>query len=195
MQGYLLGRPTREPAPDGYQQPSPHVLVDDGSDLSLVLANALRSSADLEGLTRPLLDAVLSLTGLETSYLTVLHDQEHLEHRFVRNAGALELPEGFTLPWSQSLCSSMHAQRMTWTNDAGRDLADRPVAAAQGVVTFLTSPVTDLDGTVLGTLCAGSRDAVYISDATIAQIQLIAHVLGRELSSPRSGERPPARQG
>lgn len=195
VQGYFLGRPTEAPAQDGYRVPSPHVLVDGGGDLSLVLANALRSSADLEGLTRPLLDAVLGLTGLETSYLTVLHDSEHLEHRFVRNAGTIELPEGLTVPWSQALCSSMQAQGLTWTNDAGSDLADRPVAAAQGVVTFLTSPVTDLDGTMLGTLCAGSREPVYISDATVAQVQLIAHVLGRELSSPRTRERPPARQG
>ena len=184
MQGYLLGRPTVAPAHDGYRQPSPHVLVDQGSDLSLVLANALHSRGDLEALTRPLLEAVLSLTGLETSYLTVLHDDEHLEHRFVRNAGSIELPEGSTVPWSQSLCSSMQAKGMVWTEDAARDLADRPAAAAQ-VATFLTSPVTDLDGTLLGTLCAGSRESLYISDATVAQVQLIAHVLGRELSTSR----------
>jgi len=185
MQGYHLGRPTEVLAAGGYARPSRHVLVDDDSDLGVVLATALRSSDGLEGLTRPLLDAVLRLTGLETSFLTVLDEQERLEHRFVRNAGAISLPEGLTVPWPQSLCSSMQAKQLTWTNDGARDLADRPIAAAQQVVTFLTSPVTDLDGTVLGTLCAGSREPVHISDVAVAQVQLIAHVLGRELRSPR----------
>jgi EAL domain-containing protein (putative c-di-GMP-specific phosphodiesterase class I) len=187
MQGYHLGRPTWSPAQDGYLQPSPHVLVDDGTDLSLVLANALRRRSDPAGMTRPLLDAVLSLTGLETSSLTVLHDEQQLEHRYVRNAGSIDVPEGATLPWSQAPCSSMQAKGMVWTNDAARDLADRPAAAAEGVVTFLTSPVTDLDGALLGTLCAVSRQPVYISEATVAQVQLIAHVLGRELSTRERG--------
>ena len=184
MQGYFLGRPTTALAADGYHRPSPHVLIDGGGDLSPVLANALRSSDDVESLTRPLLEAVLALTGLETSYLTVLRDQEQLDHRYVRNAGGIDLPEGLTVPWSQSLCSSMQAKRMVWTNDAARELVDRPIAAAQGVVTFLTTPVTDLDGTLLGTLCAGSREPVHVTEATVAQIQLIAHVIGRELSMP-----------
>jgi hypothetical protein len=34
----------------------------------------------------------------------------------------------------------------------------------------------------LGTLCAGSREAVFLSDATVAQVLLIAHVLTGELS-------------
>jgi EAL domain-containing protein (putative c-di-GMP-specific phosphodiesterase class I) len=187
MQGYHLGRPTASPAQDGYPQPSPHVLVGDGTDLSLVLADALRRRSDPAGMTRPLLEAVLSLTGLETSALTVLHDEQQLEHRYVRNAGSIDVPEGATLPWSQALCSSMQAKGMVWTNDAARDLADRPAAAAEGVVTFLTSPVTDLDGALLGTLCAVSRQPVYISEATVAQVQLIAHVLGRELSTRERG--------
>ena len=182
MQGYLLARPTAEPPTAGFPRPSRHVLVDAGNDLSLVLANAVRSGTDLEQMARPLLDAVLGITGLETSYLTVIHGED-VEHRFVRNAGELELPEGITVPWDQTLCSSMQSQRLTWTNDAQRTLADRPLAAAYDVATYVTTPVTALDGTLLGTLCAGSTQPRYISDAAVAQLQLVAHVISTQLSA------------
>jgi EAL domain-containing protein (putative c-di-GMP-specific phosphodiesterase class I) len=185
MQGYLLGRPTDAPPLDGYPGPSRHVLVDDTTELSVVLANAVRSNADLEQLARPLLDAVLRLTGLETSFMTVLADDKELECRFVRNMGSVELPEGVSMPWDESLCSAMQARQLVWTNDACADLDGQPLAVAFGLSTYLTTPLLGPDGTLLGTLCAGSTEAVYITDATVAQIQLIAHVLSTELSKAR----------
>lgn len=185
MQGYLLGRPSATPRRDGFPRPSRHVLADADTDLTLVLANAVRHSRDLEQLARPLLDAVLRLTGLETSCLNVLSTADELEHRFVRNAGAVELPEGVAVSWSQSLCAVMQRKRLVWTNDAARDLAEHPVTAAFGLTTYVSSPLTALDGTLIGTLCAGSTEPVHISDATVAQLQLIGHVLGRELASLR----------
>ncbi|MDQ1712082.1 MAG: hypothetical protein QOE45_1532 [Frankiaceae bacterium] len=181
VQGYLLGRPCAAPAETGYAGPSRHVIIDGSAGLGVVLAEAVRDGHDLEHLVRPLLDAVLGITGLETSYLTVLHDTGDLEHRFVRNAGVIELPEGFALPWGDSLCSLMREKDLVWTNDAPTDLAERPIAAQFGLATYVSAPLTGGDGRVLGTLCAGSREQLYISDAAVAQLQLIAHVIGTEM--------------
>lgn len=181
VQGYFLGRPCDAPATAGYAGPSRHVIIDGSAGLADVLARAVRDGYDLEHLTRPLLDAVLGITGLETSYLTVLHDDGALEHRFVRNAGAIELPEGFALPWPDSLCSLMREKDLVWTNDAPTDLAERPIAAAFGLATYVSTALTGADGRVLGTLCAGSRETLYVSDAAVAQLQLIAHVIATEL--------------
>jgi EAL domain-containing protein (putative c-di-GMP-specific phosphodiesterase class I) len=185
VQGYLLGRPCDTPATTGYAGPSRHVIIDGAAGLADVLAQAVRDGHDLEQLTRPLLDAVLGITGLETSYLTVLHDDGALEHRYVRNAGAIELPEGFALPWEDSLCSLMREKDLLWTNDAPTELAERPVAAAFGLATYVSAPMSGGDGRIIGTLCAGSREALYISDAAVAQLQLIAHVIATELRNAR----------
>jgi EAL domain-containing protein (putative c-di-GMP-specific phosphodiesterase class I) len=190
MQGYLLGRPSEAPQVDGFPRPSRHILINSSAELSVVLAEAVQAGPDLEGLTRPLLDAVLSATGLETSYLMVLHGTSEFEHRYVRNAGDLELPEGFTVPYAGSMDWVMREKGLLWTSNAQHDLAESRSAARMGVRTFLSAPLVDGAGRLLGTLCAGSREAVFLSDATVAQVLLIAHVLTGELS--RQVPLPPA---
>jgi hypothetical protein len=187
VQGYLLGRPTADPAPAGYPVPSRHVVIDATTDLSVLLADAVARAGTLEELARPLLDAVLRLTGLETSYVTVVRADGQLEHRFVRNAGSIELPEGTVVPWPDALCSSMQSQSLRWTADAARDLADRPLAAQFGVTTYLSTPLLAPDGTLLGTVCAGSRDPRYLSEAALTQVQLVAHVLATALHAGAPG--------
>jgi len=113
MQGYLLCPPSREPLWAGYATLSPHVFVEDGTDLSVVLARVAQERPGLAEVSRPLLDATLRLTGLETSYIALLSaDGEQLAHPYVRNAGQIQVPEGAVVPWSQSLCSSMQEQRL-----------------------------------------------------------------------------------
>jgi GAF domain-containing protein len=75
----------------------------------------------------------------------------------------------------------MREKDLVWTNDAPTDLAERPIAAAFGLATYVSTALTGADGRVLGTLCAGSREALYVSDAAVAQLQLIAHVIATEL--------------
>ena len=181
MQGFLLGRPQRDPSASGYIGAAPHVLLDERYDLAGVLAEAVRHSGELELVARPLLEAVLKLTGLETSYLTVLSGTGDLDHHYIRNAGTIELPDEFSCPWGDSLCSSMSEQQLIWTDQAQRDLANRSAAEHFGLTTFLSVPMTGDDGRTLGTVCAASTEAVYISDATISQITLIARLLAPEL--------------
>jgi EAL domain-containing protein (putative c-di-GMP-specific phosphodiesterase class I) len=180
-QGYLLCRPCDKPPVAGFPRTSRHVFAD-GADLSVLLAEAVKGGHDLESLTRPLLDALLSTTGLEASYLMLLHDDGGFEHRYVRNAGELELPEGFTVPYVGSMDAVMRSKGLLWTIDAQSDLAESRSAARLGVRTFLSAPLLDSSGRLAGTLCAGSREAVFLSDGTVAQVLLIAHVLAGELS-------------
>lgn len=179
VQGYLLARPAEQPVSEGFARVSPHVQLDAAADLTTILSEAVRDATDLESLARPLLDAMLGITGLETGYLTVLDkDEGRLEHRYIRNAGTIELPEGFFVPWSRSLCRTMQASDLLWTGQAPVDLADCSEVEEFGVQTFLSIPVLDGGGALAGTLCAVSREAVFVSDATLAQVRLIAHVLG-----------------
>jgi EAL domain-containing protein (putative c-di-GMP-specific phosphodiesterase class I) len=182
VQGYLLGRPTDTPEIEGFIRPSRHVLLSGGRDLSVVLAEALRHNGDLEALTRPLLDAVLATTGLESSYLNLLNAGGSAELRFVRNAGSLNFTEGTRVNWEKTPCAALQRKQLLWTNGSELDLADTPFAADHKLRTYISLPLNDSNGTLLGTLCAASTAAVHVPEATVAQLQLVAHVLATELS-------------
>lgn len=184
VQGYLLGRPVADPPAAGFARPSGRVHLDAAADLSLLLAEAVRDAHDLESLARPLLDVVLRLTGLETAYLTLI-EGDALAHRYVHNAGSIELPEGFHIPWSESLCGVMRASDLLWTGEAPVDLAECRIAADVGLQTFVSIPVLDSRGGTIGTLCAGSRDRVFVAESTLARLRLIAHLLGGRCAEER----------
>ncbi len=59
------------------------------------LSLQVTGARDLESLTRPLLEMLETVTGLESTYLTEIdlgHDTQHI--RFARNAATLQIPEG-----------------------------------------------------------------------------------------------------
>ncbi len=185
VQGYLFSRPVAEPPTKGFPLPSPHVRLDAGAGLSAVLAEAVRDATDLESLVRPLLEVMVRLTGLETAYMTLLREDGDLEHAFVRNAGSIELPEGSALPWSDSACAAMQSKGLVWSDQAQVDLVECAVAAEFALSTFVSVPVLGHDGQVVGTLCAGSTDRVFLDESTLAELRLIAYIVGRGPSAPR----------
>lgn len=176
-QGYLFARPAVLPLPTTFPSASLSTLPRAGH-LVERLAVAAMEATDLESLVRPILDDVLSLTGLETSYLTVYDAEEHaLEHRYVRNAGHIQLPEGLLVPWAETLCARCQASDLRWTPDVRRDLPGCAIAEQVGVQTYLSVPVTAPDGSLLGTLCAGSTEPRYVSESTLAQVALCARLI------------------
>jgi EAL domain-containing protein (putative c-di-GMP-specific phosphodiesterase class I) len=183
-QGFVLARPGPLPLPEPAVRPSPRrIEPEDGlgneSDALTFLARTWFNSNDLETVTRPLLDAVLDRTGLETSYLTIRDPESGaLEHRYVRNAGAIELPEGIVVPWDDTLCKRARDADISWTADVPTDLPGCDAADAFGVQTFLSVPVHATDGSEIGTLCAASTQPRYLGAATIAEIELMARLIG-----------------
>lgn len=171
-QGHYLARPAALPAPGHLGGPTPR-LTD--------AVHARRVSAGdgtLEDVVRPVLEAVLQVTGLESSYLTVLHPgRSWLEHRFVCNSGTLEVPEGMTIPWIDSLCKRCRDAGLLWTADVPGDLPPSPQSGDQPVQTFVSIPVTLPGGGTAGTLCALGSRARYLDTAEVAELELFATVL------------------
>lgn len=155
------------------------------------VATAWREATSLETLVRPLLDTVLELTTLDIAYLTVKHADDGLEHRFIADPVGLGLSEGFTIPWQDSLCVRSQESGRRWTSDVDTDLPGSPIAGAFGVRTFLSVPVVSQDGTLMGTLCSASLDEHDLSDTTIAELEVLARLIGdwmvheRELHTQR----------
>lgn len=142
------------------------------------VATVWSSATSLETLVRPLLDTVLALTTLDIAYLTVKHGDDGLEHRFIADPTGLGVPEGLTIPWEESLCKRCEDAGLRWTADVASDLPGSPAAAAFGVRTFVSVPVVSQAGTVMGTLCSASRDAHALADTTIAELEVLARLIG-----------------
>lgn len=196
-QGFLLARPGPLPLSEPLARPTPRLIdgrdeLGNENDALTFLARTWFQANDLEAITRPVLDAVLDRTGLETCYLTI-RDAETgaLEHRYVRNAGTIELPEGFVVPWEDTLCKRCRDKDINWTADVPRDLPGCDAADALGVQTFVSVPVHANDGTEIGTLCAASTEARYVGAAAISEIELMARLIG-DRHPPRTDGAIPA---
>ena len=62
------------------------------------LSASLQAAKSVEQLTRPLLDMLGAVTGLESTYLTSIDPDEDQQHvRYARNVGALQIPEGLSV--------------------------------------------------------------------------------------------------
>ena len=73
-----------------------HAVVEVGMDkLLLALSEQVIKARDLESLTRPLLEMLASVTGLESTYLTEIDLGQSSQHvLFARNAAGLQIPRG-----------------------------------------------------------------------------------------------------
>jgi EAL domain-containing protein (putative c-di-GMP-specific phosphodiesterase class I)/GAF domain-containing protein len=187
VQGYLTGRPGPLPLtptlPDRALLPQRHL---DSTSLARVVASA----TDIETLTRPLLESIVSLTGLEISYLTLFDAATNeLDHRFIHNTSELELPpEGTRLAWSDTLCERCQTKGIAWTADVPRDLPGNVIAELYGIHTYLSLPVHSAEGRLLGTLCGASRERRYLPTWTVREIELLCVLVADRLARDRALE-------
>lgn len=149
------------------------------------LAASVSGAADLEGLTRPLLELLESVTGLESTYLTTIDEQRGVQHvLYSRNTRQLQIPEGISVPWDDTLCKRALTEGRPFTNDVAGCWGDSAAARALGIQTYLSQPVRTLDGALYGTLCAASGTRAEVAEDTLRVLglfaRLIAHQVERE---------------
>ena len=174
-QGYFLARPGDLPLPAIDAVPVGRRRA--GKEL-----RALRQDRDHEAFVRSVLTEVTELTGLESSYLT-FYDGDCLEHRWVHNAGALKVPEPFTIPYEESLCHRSREAGLIWTAAVAADIPGSGLAEAAGIETFASVPVPGPQGTSGPmTLCALSREPRYIGADALARLEELAATIGARLS-------------
>lgn len=149
------------------------------------LADSVSAARDLETLTRPLLELLETVTGMESTYLTSIDldaGEQHVE--LARNTKTLQIPEGLTVPWGDTLCKRALDEGRPYTDDVADCWGDSGAARELGIKTYLSQPVRTLDGSLYGTLCAASGERVQIPQSTIRVLgmfaELIAHQVERE---------------
>lgn len=144
-----------------------------------LLAKTLLQAEDLERLTRPLLEALGSIMGMESTYLTTIDLDRGVQHvAFSHNSGAMQIPEGLDVPWSDTLCKRALDEGRMHTDNVPGCWGDSQAAQALGIRTYISSPVRAQDGRLLGTLCAASAQPHPLTAASSSTLQLFSRFIG-----------------
>lgn len=150
------------------------------------LANSVSSAGDLESLTRPLLELLETVTGLESTYLTTVDEVKGVQYiLYSRNSSKLKIPENLSVPWEDTLCKRALEENRPYTDDVGSCWGDSDAARALGIKTYLSQPVRNLDGGLYGTLCGASADAIAVPPEVVKVLNLFAQLIGRQVDRER----------
>ncbi len=154
------------------------------------LAATVGDAEDLEGLARPLLELMETVTGLESTYLTTIDLDRGVQHvLFARNSQSMEIPEGLSVPWGDTLCKRALEEGRAYTPDVAGCWGDSDAARALGIQTYLSQPIRVLDGSVYGTLCAASGSKVAVQPEVLRVVGLFARLVAHQIDSERELKR------
>jgi GAF domain-containing protein len=157
--------------------PAPRAYVD-LPDVATILA----AGTDLEAVTRPVLELVHELTGLESTFLTVIDwagDRQQV--RYALNSGDLRIPEGLRTPWADTLCRRSLNEGRPYTRDVPEVWGDSDAARDLGIQTYVSVPLRDGDDLVVGTLCGTSSDRVELDERALHSMRMFARLLSAQL--------------
>ncbi|HCZ9097107.1 TPA: sensor domain-containing diguanylate cyclase [Klebsiella michiganensis] len=122
------------------------------------VSQTLANEHSLETLVRQLLEMLELVTRMESTYLTRIDfDAQHQHIMYAHNSSEMQIPEGFSVPWNDSLCKRALDDRCIFSNDVAERWRSCLAAQDLGIATFFSIPVRLTDGSLFGTLCATSR--------------------------------------
>lgn len=146
------------------------------------LSDSVSSAKTLEDLARPMLEMLEVVTGLESTYLTTIDLEQGLQHiLFARNVGDMNIPEGASVPWSDTLCRRALEEGRTFTDDVSDCWGDSDAARELGIQTYVSTPVRTDGSGLFGTLCAASGTKRPLAPHAEAVLQLFAKLIGQQV--------------
>lgn len=147
-----------------------------------VLTDVITKSDDLESFVRPLLDLLESVSGLESTYLTSVDLQSNTQTiLFSRNTCELNIPEGISVPWDDTLCKRAITENRYYVDDVPEHWGDSQAAKALGITTYLSAPIEIVDGQLYGTLCGASKSRVPVDDDTSRLLFMFSKMIARQV--------------
>ncbi len=154
------------------------------------LSDSVTSAETLEQLTRPLLEMLEAVTGLESTYLTTIDlaaGQQHV--LYARNSRQLQIPEGLDVPWADTLCKRALDEGRMYTGNVAECWGDSDAARALGIRTYVSTPVRVEDGTLYGTLCAASSSSLPLPPNASQVLALFSRLIGQHVGREHLLER------
>lgn len=154
--------------------------------LLLDLADSVAGTRSLEGLARPLLELLGTVLGMESTYLTTVDEAAGLQRIvYARNSQQLQIPEGLSVPWNNSLCKRAIEEGPGHTDDVPGIWGDSDAARELGITSYASTPVRDADGMLYGTLCAASTDKVPMPANADKVLDMFASLIGQHVQRER----------
>ena len=150
------------------------------------LADSITGAETLEALARPLLELLETVTGLDSIYLTTVDQAAGTQQiLFAHNARQLQIPEGASLPWADTLCRRALEEERQYTDDVQERWGDSSAAREFGIATYAITPVRTADGRLYGTLCAASTTQRPLPLNAGKVLDLFADLIGQHVERER----------
>lgn len=148
------------------------------------ISSALESEYTLEGLVRQLLEMLELVTNMESTYLTRIEPDNSQQHiLFSRNTRKMQIPEGLSVPWDDTLCKRALDEGKRYTCDVASIWGDSQAAKDLGIHTYVSTPVMLSDGSLYGTLCAASTEHRELSERSEQVLQLFAQLIAQQIQN------------
>ncbi len=146
------------------------------------LSQSVSTAQTLEELARPLLEMLQAVTGLESTFLTVVDEALNMQQVVhVHNAGSLRLAEGTSLPWADSACRRALSENLRFANDVPARWPDLKGFRHLGIQTYTTVPVRTSEGRLFGTLCAVDTQSLTQAPQSERVLILFASLIARQM--------------
>jgi diguanylate cyclase len=150
------------------------------------LSEIVVTAESLEQLTRPLLEMLQLVTGLESTYLTSIDLTHGVQNvSYANNSGELKIPEGLVVPWDDTLCKRCLDEGRRYVSNVREVWGDSEAAAALGIQTYASAPVCSSDGAVIGTLCAASKSSKKLGARARVSLNVFAKLIAQHIEGAR----------
>lgn len=152
----------------------------------VTLASPPAGDVDLEGLARPLLAALATIAGLESTYLTVFDwDHREQEVRFVHRAGGVEIEEGSRLPLPPEVSQESLPGVTRSPPHMPRTHPDSQAARRLGLRTYVSVPVVLAKHELFGMVCGASRRPGAVSEHVVSVMEYFAEIVADHITRER----------
>lgn len=152
------------------------------SDVLGQLSSVMLSAETVEQLTRPMLGLLELVTGLESTYLTRVDLAKGVQNvLYARNSGTMQIPEGISVPWEDTLCKRALDENTPYTDDVAGKWGDSQAARALGIQTYASTPIHMADGQLYGTLCAASPARKPLSADGRLMLEMFSTLISRQI--------------
>lgn len=156
------------------------------TDLLDRVSETLGAARTVEQLTRPLLELLEMVTGLESTYLTHIDNSAGMQTIvFSRNSRTMQIPEGLSVPWDDTLCKRALEEGRAYTEDVSSCWGDSEAARALGIRTYASTPVYLGNRNLYGTLCAASCESQPLTPQGKQALGLFSTLIGQQLERER----------
>lgn len=137
----------------------------------------------LTGQVRHLLDLAARISGLTNTFLTAIDWADEFQQVLVSHTvgGATGVPEGMCVPWEHTVSRRTMDAELPALVDVQEQFPDCIEAELLDVRTYVSVPVVDARGTVLGSFCGSSTDQIDLGADVVTTFGAFAEIVALHL--------------